>query len=128
ALCSYSAEHTPGGRFGVDLGCPQPKRGLDRRALGAVHARRAGLDLKLRRFLIFVHDVGAAALAWMVAFCFRFNFDMTPPLVDLMLEYLPYTVLVHAAVFSSLGLYRGMWRHSSLSDLKRILIAVGLAA
>ena len=96
--------------------------------MGAVQPHRTGLHLKLRRFFIFVHDVGAAALAWMVAFFFRFNFEMTPPLVDLMLTYVPYTVLVHAAVFSGLGLYRGMWRHSSLSDLKRILIAVGLAA
>src|SRR5205814_3382670 len=32
-----------------------------------------------------------------------------------------------AAVFSALGLYRGLWRYASLPDLRTILMAVGIA-
>src|SRR5690242_12017517 len=45
-----------------------------------------------------------------------------------MVTRLPVTLAVHAAIFSLLGLYRGIWRYASLPDLQRILMAVGLGA
>ena len=41
---------------------------------------------------------------------------------------LPWVLLVYAAVFWALGLYRGLWRYASLPDLQRIVLAVGVAA
>ena len=55
--------------------------------------------MKLRRLVVFAHDLIAAALAWMAAFWLRFNFDPPDEFVDLMLAALPWVLLTHAAVF-----------------------------
>ena len=82
----------------------------------------------IRRLLAFLHDVLAAALAWLLAFWLRFNLDVPPEYHELMVGLLPWVVVIHAATFWALGLYRGLWRFASLPDLKRILIAAGIAA
>jgi FlaA1/EpsC-like NDP-sugar epimerase len=84
--------------------------------------------MRLRRFIVFMHDVVAAALAWALAFWLRFNFEMPPEF-----EYVMWTLLlgvtgIYASVFWAMGLYRGLWRYASLPDLQRIVIAVGLGA
>jgi FlaA1/EpsC-like NDP-sugar epimerase len=84
--------------------------------------------MSLRRLVVFLHDVLAAALAWIGAFWLRFNFDPPPEYQALMLERLPWVVAIHTVVFWSLGLYRGMWRYASLPDLQRIVVAVGIAS
>jgi FlaA1/EpsC-like NDP-sugar epimerase len=81
-----------------------------------------------RPLLAFSHDLVAALLAWCVAFWFRFNLDIPQYYQQVMLSRLPLVVAVHAVVFWRLGLYRGLWRYASLSDLQRILAAVGIAA
>ncbi len=81
-----------------------------------------------RRALAFLHDLAAAALAWMLAFWLRFNLDVPADYEAVLLDRLPWVLVVHAAAFWALGLYRGLWRFASLPDLKRILVAVGLAA
>jgi FlaA1/EpsC-like NDP-sugar epimerase len=45
-----------------------------------------------------------------------------------MVTRLPWMLGIHAAAFWALGLYRGLWRFASLPDLRRILVAVGIAA
>jgi FlaA1/EpsC-like NDP-sugar epimerase len=81
-----------------------------------------------RRFIVFAHDLIAAALAWLAAFWLRFNFELPAEYQDLMLDSLPWVVAMYAVVFWPLGLYRGMWRYASLPDLQRIAIAVAIAA
>jgi FlaA1/EpsC-like NDP-sugar epimerase len=81
-----------------------------------------------RGLLAFLHDVAAAGIAWCVAFWLRFNLDVPPEYLRIMLAQLPWVVAVHATVFWLLGLYRGLWRYASLPDLQRILLAVGLSA
>jgi FlaA1/EpsC-like NDP-sugar epimerase len=78
--------------------------------------------------LAFAHDVIAAALAWCAAYFLRFNFEIPEPFLDGMLEALVWVVPVQGAVFWAFGLYRGMWRFASLTDLRRISIAVGISA
>ena len=80
-----------------------------------------------RALLAFLHDLVAAAAAWCAAFWLRFNLDVPEDYARAMLANLPVVLLVHAAVFRLLGLYRGLWRYASLPDLQRILLAVGLA-
>src|SRR6185503_16857434 len=53
---------------------------------------------------------------------------MPPEFAEAMLIRLPLIVALHAVVFWTLGLYRGLWRYASLPDLQRIVVAVGLAA
>jgi len=84
--------------------------------------------LNIRRFVVFAHDAIAAGLAWLIAFWLRFNLDIPPEYQEVALARLPLVLAVHAAIFWTLGLYRGLWRYASLPDLQRILIAVGIAA
>jgi len=81
-----------------------------------------------RSFLVLVHDVTAALLAWWLAYLLRFNFDIPAESRQLMWQSAGVVLPVDAVVFWTFGLYRGMWRFASLPDLKRILMAVGLAA
>jgi FlaA1/EpsC-like NDP-sugar epimerase len=78
------------------------------------------------RSLIFVHDLIMVALAWLGAFWLRFNLAVPPdPLTrfhetQTALHWLPLVILVQAAIFRRLGLYRGIWRFASIPDLVRI--------
>ena len=81
-----------------------------------------------RALLAFAHDAAACATAWMLAFWLRFNLEIPDFYFELILQTLPWTILVHAALFWSLGLYRGIWRYASLPDLRRIIAAVGVGA
>lgn len=78
----------------------------------------------IRTIIAFVHDIAAAAIAWWLAYLFRFNFDIPPLYLTSLEEILPWLIPIHAAVFLWFGLYRGLWHYASLPDLKRILFAV----
>ena len=86
------------------------------------------MSLSWRAWLAFGHDLVACAAAWLGAYWLRF----TPELPDFYLEQavsaLIWVIPVHATLFWSLGLYRGIWRYASLPDLRRIVLSVGAAA
>ena len=84
--------------------------------------------MNLRRLVVFLHDLVAAALAWMAAYWLRFNLDVPHEFAVVMLARLPLVIGVHVAVFWLFGLYRGLWRYASLPDLRNIVMAVGIAA
>lgn len=82
----------------------------------------------LRTFVIILHDLLVAVLAWLVAYWLRFNLTLPVQFEAAALSTLLWVVPLQGAVFWAFGLYRGIWRFASLPDLKRILLAVGLAA
>lgn len=82
----------------------------------------------LRVFLVFLHDVAAAAAAWMLAHWLRFNMDISPYYMQYMWQTLVWVVPAQTLIFWSFGLYRGIWRYASLQDMKRLFAAVGIAA
>jgi len=84
--------------------------------------------MNARAAMVFVHDIVAAALAWMLAYWFRFNFDIPLPYKRGMLDTLWMVVLLEAFLFWRFGLYRGIWRFASLPDVRRIATSLGLAA
>jgi FlaA1/EpsC-like NDP-sugar epimerase len=84
--------------------------------------------LNPRTFFALLHDVIVAAIAWVVAYLLRFNFSIPDSHFQEMLQSMLWVVALQAAVFITLGLYRGMWRFASVPDLKRIFLAVGSAA
>jgi FlaA1/EpsC-like NDP-sugar epimerase len=96
--------------------------------MDALQPRGWGCSLNIRRTLVFCHDAAAAAVAWMIAFWLRFNFDVPHDYEALMTTRLPLVIAIHGLVFWMLRLYRGLWRYASLPDLQRILIAVGISA
>ncbi|MGH8744340.1 MAG: polysaccharide biosynthesis protein, partial [Burkholderiales bacterium] len=70
----------------------------------------------------------AVALAWYLAYWLRFNMDFEHPQLQSAWRTLPWVVISQALIFLWFGLYRGIWRYASLPDLKRIFLAVVLAA
>jgi len=75
-----------------------------------------------------LHDLCAAAIAWMVGYALRFNFDIPPNFADAMLRNLLWIIPLQAVIFHGFGLYRGIWRFASVPDLRRIALAAGTVA
>ncbi len=81
-----------------------------------------------RTLVVIAHDVLATAVAWLGAYWLRFNLSIPEPFLATALTTLLWVVPLQGLLFWRFGLYRGMWRFASLPDLKRIVMAVGLAA
>src|SRR5437588_5574777 len=81
-----------------------------------------------RASLAFIHDVFAAALAWMAIFWLRFNLDVHDPYVGDAWRTLVWILPLQATIFLALGLYRGLWRFASILDVQRIVLAAALGA
>ena len=79
-------------------------------------------------FLALLHDIAVGAFVWFVAYQLRFNFAIPPEHLHYMLRSIAWVISLQGAVFVLFGLYRGVWRFASVSDLKRIIYAVGSAA
>ena len=86
------------------------------------------MNLNPRTLVIILHDIAVAALAWLGAYWLRFNLDLPAEYQAAAFSTLAWVVPLQAVVFWRFGLYRGIWRFASLPDLKRIVLAVGLAA
>ena len=77
-----------------------------------------------RSLIAFLHDLLAIAVAWWLAYLFRFNFEIPPLYSALLIESLPWFIVIQAGFFLLVGLYRGLWRYASIPDLKRILLVI----
>ena len=86
------------------------------------------MNISSRTVTIILHDILAATFAWMAAYWLRFNLVVPPEFQTAALSTLLWVVPLQAAVFWRFGLYRGIWRFASLPDLKRIVLAVSIAA
>jgi len=86
------------------------------------------MKINWRSALAFAHDIAACALAWLMAFWLRFNLEIPEYYAEIMLESLVWVLPLHVVAFWAFGLYRGIWRFASLPDLRRILVAVSVAA
>ncbi|MBI4807437.1 MAG: polysaccharide biosynthesis protein [Nitrosomonadales bacterium] len=86
--------------------------------------------LKVSRYTVLAvtHDVVVAALAWAGAYLLRFNFDLPPNYRSEMWHTLIWVAPLQTLIFWYMGLYRGIWRYASMADLRRIFMAVLLAA
>jgi len=75
--------------------------------------------------LVFAHDLAMIPVAWGLTYWTRFNLAYVPPeFIAAAFEMLPLAVLVMGSVYWAFGLYRGVWRFASLTDLERITQAV----
>jgi FlaA1/EpsC-like NDP-sugar epimerase len=80
-----------------------------------------------RTFLALLHDIVVTIVAWLSAYLLRFNFAIPEEFTTSMLQSLSWVVSLQAFVFVAFGLYRGVWRFASVSDLKRIFLAIATA-
>ncbi len=68
-------------------------------------------------------------VAWLGAYWVRFNLqDIPADYWQPALQYLPWVMVLQTIVFWFFGLYRGIWRFSSIPDLIRIIKAVLVGA
>jgi len=81
-----------------------------------------------RRMIAFAHDMVALVLCWYAAYWLRFNLSLPDDFSRGALHALPLLLAVHAPAYWLVGLYRGIWRYATIMDLRRIIIAVALAA
>jgi FlaA1/EpsC-like NDP-sugar epimerase len=85
-------------------------------------------SLNPRTLLAMLHDVVAAALAWVLGFWLRLNLELPEPFGAVAMNTLPVVVAVQAIIFWRFGLYRGIWRYASMHDLRSIVMAVSVSA
>lgn len=81
-----------------------------------------------RTLLAALHDTVAATLAWELAYLLRFNFELPTECLTELQHTVLWVIALELIVFWRFGLYRGIWRYASLHDLRRIVLAVLLAA
>ena len=74
--------------------------------------------------LAFLHDLVAAAVAWIGAFVLLYNLHIPVDKVGILKFTLLTVVPLQALAFAVFGMYRGLWRYTGVIELKRILIAV----
>jgi UDP-GlcNAc:undecaprenyl-phosphate GlcNAc-1-phosphate transferase len=78
-----------------------------------------------RRVFETLLDMSLVSIAWYSAWSLRFGpFDPTDPNFLMMVKTLPIVVALKIGVFLMSGVYRGLWRYTSLSDL----LGIGRAA
>jgi len=81
-----------------------------------------------RTLAAFLHDLVVTSVAWLLAYALRFNFDVPADYGQHAWQALLWVVPTFAALFYLFGLYRGIWRFASLSDLQNLLAAVAVGA
>ncbi|MBU4524549.1 MAG: polysaccharide biosynthesis protein [Desulfomicrobium sp.] len=78
-------------------------------------------------YLMLLGESGLFALALILAYGLRFEFEISPEFFLQMLRMMPAAVGLKLAFFWVCGLYRGMWRYTGLADLWKIGRAVFMA-
>lgn len=80
-----------------------------------------------RQLVAFLHDLGMAAAAFMIALLLRLGDEAWTSLMTALWPSMLLFTAVCGAVFLTTGLYRGVWRYASMNDLVAIIKAVSLA-
>ena len=78
-----------------------------------------------RALLAVLHDLVAVTVAWLLAFWLRFNLEIPEPFREQAWASVIWVVPLYGIIFYGAGLYRGIWRYASVSDIKRIVLASG---
>ena len=68
-------------------------------------------------------DILLIPLSLLGAFLLRFDFQIPIEVYDLFKHYIPILLFLKLSSFAGFGLYRGMWRYTSISDLINIIKA-----
>ncbi len=85
-------------------------------------------SLNPRTLAAFAFDVCAAGGAWLLAFWLRFNFETPSEFQGVAVGALLWVLPLFAVLFYFFGLYQGLWRFASITDLQHLLSAVFVGA
>lgn len=86
------------------------------------------VHLAERRGLQFVADLGIVAVAWLLAFWFRFNLEIPAEFLDMLVATIAWPLLAYGGCLGFLRVYRQMWLYTSVADLGRLVSGVVVAA
>ncbi len=78
-------------------------------------------------YLVLAADLVISVTAFVGAYLLRFDFTLEPFYRGQILRLLPFLLPGKMLIFFLLGMYRGMWRYTSLNDLGRLVQASLLA-
>ena len=81
-----------------------------------------------RNLVAMAHDLVWVAGLWVGLVALRFSFEPEAMPARDAAATLPVVVVIYLLCFHAFGLYRGIWRYASLHDLRRIGVAIGVAA
>lgn len=81
-----------------------------------------------KRIVVISSDVFLTVISYWFAFLLRFNFSIPEPFYQKMLVSIPVLVVIRLFSLFFFGLYSGMWRYASISDLARILKAITVSS
>ena len=82
------------------------------------------LIVRNRSLIILSHDLLAIASAWFFAYIIRFNFEIPFVQINSMKNNLLVVLITQIIFLLSFRVHRASWRFSSISDLKRIIVAI----
>ena len=79
------------------------------------------------RWLQLPLDLLLTAIAWWLAFWLRFNLDTPDEFQSMMVHTLPWPLLGFGVSLLSWGVYRHIWRYTSVAELTRLVYGVVFA-
>jgi FlaA1/EpsC-like NDP-sugar epimerase len=79
---------------------------------------------RCRRLAVILFEVSLVVLSNYFAFLLRFDGDVDPYYVVIFKNTLPIVVLIRGLMFIPFRLYEGLWRYTSLWDLRNIIAAI----
>jgi len=82
------------------------------------------MSLIYHRIPIIIHDISMVAIAWALAIIIRYDLPLNPEVETVFWQVLPIVVGIQSLFLWYSGLYRGIWRFTSMPDLALILRAV----
>ncbi len=82
------------------------------------------MSLIYYRIHIILHDICAVAIAWTLSFVIRYDLPLVPDVKIIFLQVLPIVVIIQSIILYYSGLYKAVWRFTSLPDLVAILRTV----
>ena len=85
------------------------------------------LAIKRNFWVVLVFDVAIIVVCNFLAYMARFEGDVFREMGHI-LGFLPFLILIKNPVFYCFGLYRGMWRYTSIEDLLNIAKAVAVSS
>lgn len=84
--------------------------------------------LHKRRVVEILMDLAFICIAYTLSYFLRFEGTILSPNLQLMKDSMVWVILIKMSVFFIFGLYRGMWRYVSITDLLTICKVVSLAS
>ena len=75
-------------------------------------------------YIVFIGDIILMCLSLALAYLMRFEFSLTPGTIDQIIYLLPIVIPLKVLVFFLMGVYRGMFRYVSLSDILLVFRAI----